>query len=478
MAEPLSLARLPRTLTKDITPGSALELAAVGIQMMPKTDPVLSYLAVSDEREYNKMFNTSTAISQAVEQRRHGLLAEGSEVVPGSSGSARAKQLQEFAIAALKKIPAFPIIQQEMLLSIFWGWRPFEVQWGELRWKGASYFAPIKIGAHDPWQFEFTTDGFLARRRWTDFEVFRSVEQQLRWIVCTANSTRSPYGEAWFRRLWLLYFLAKQFEQMSAQAMQRALGILKASRTASGANPLRGSAAATDLPNELATVLRVLTSNNVLIEQAGWSLSVESQAEAAKTTREMLDFLDTRLRMAIVGQNLSGQVKEGSFAAAQAQMTVLEDLVKSDGRQLAEWINDGILRRVIVLNFGEVDEEDLPRWQPKVFAKVDREDVRLAHELRIPLDGKRLADALKVPALWEPGPDDELIQKPEMTEAMIPPGEPTAPKPRAPVGGKQPGQRTSDTAVADGFEHGTDELARHYGGLTRRFLDANPNPKA
>ena len=111
-------------LQKRIPPTTPQGLATIGGRMLPRDDVVLTQLALSDEREYQKMFDTAVSVSSAVEQRINGLLEHGSEVVVGDSGSPEAEMLRDFSIRFLKGIPHWHTLQREMLMSVYYGWRP------------------------------------------------------------------------------------------------------------------------------------------------------------------------------------------------------------------------------------------------------------------------------------------------------------------------------------------------------------------
>ncbi|HST08319.1 MAG TPA: hypothetical protein VLJ83_09105, partial [Gemmatimonadaceae bacterium] len=268
---------LPPVLAKDIAPlingvmypGSQY---GNGAMYYPRTDPVLSNLVGSDEREFARMIRTSSAISGAITQRKRGLSSQGYRVVKGKSRSAAASLLREWAEAFIAAIPRFPILRMEVLDAIYYGWRPVELQWSsdDFRFKGRPQIGLKNAVAHDPWHFIFTIERELSfaatYQGGTD-----PIEDPLRFMVATAGSTQSPYGKSELQNLWLLYFVAKQFEKMSGIAMQRALGLLKAVRKSSPGSITPAPSSAV-IDSELRGVLDKLNSNNILVESQNYSL--------------------------------------------------------------------------------------------------------------------------------------------------------------------------------------------------------------
>ena len=93
----------------------------------------------------------------------------------------------------------------------------------EWRFRGELKAYVYDAKARKSWNFQFTADRALV---WIPPAgqppvVFDSPVDRLRWLICTAGDTASPYGEAYYRRLWLLYFLKRQCTKMSADAMKR-----------------------------------------------------------------------------------------------------------------------------------------------------------------------------------------------------------------------------------------------------------------
>ena len=395
---------VPATLSKRIgpvDPSPITSAGAPGVYVHPRIDEVLLYLTnYGDEREYEAMMRLDTAISGAAQQRISGVVEAGSEVLPGKSGKRAARLLRDFAISYLKRIPALGTLAEEMQAAIYYGWRPVELQWGEIRHKSRPYVGVVRAVARNPWDYEVTIDGQVVRMGWGREG---GLQPPGRFLVCTSGSTGNPYGNAWLRRVWALYHLSSNFDKLAAVSFSRALGLLKA------VIPTGKDAGA--IATGLAQVRDRINSYNIIVEPEGWALEFEQFGKMPENLEALLRFLDERKRIALVGQNLSTEVRGGSFAAARAHMDVLNTYQRADARRLGQWMNDGLIAMGVGANYGEVDPDDAPRWQSRLLSRPDAEDVKLFFDLGGPIDGNRLAETLNVPAALPEDGEPVVLQK-------------------------------------------------------------------
>jgi phage gp29-like protein len=284
----------------------------------------------------------------------------------------------------------------------------------------------------------------------------------------------------------MLIFLVKQFERMSAQAMQRSLGILKV--TFAGGSDMEGTDQS-QLDASLATMSDRLTANNMLVEDGAYTVEVLKNVEFSSSYREIMDYFNKELRIGVVGQNLTSEVKGGSLAAAQVHQETLESYWKSDARELSSWINDQLLRGALELNFGEQDSDDLPKWRSSVFSKPDTEGLKLFLDYGGRVDGQRIADTYNVPVLAEEGEEvvlEKLAPPPSIfgqtPQAPDPTGATVASAVRsaAAVAGRTESEE-ADAALQAAFESVMASAAgparEHFGGWAEQVLDRT-DPKA
>lgn len=493
-------------LEKDISPLDLSTISIYSADVVAKNDPILTYLALSDEKEYKKMIDSDTAIGGAVEQRISGVLSAGSEIIPGPSRSRDAVEFSKFAISLLKMIPKLGTFNRESLLTIHHGWTPVEKQWKfGVRLTRPNQWGIVRMVKRKPWNYYRTLEGgYLVRKpsASSKAEVLDSDAEQMRYCSFTAGSTESPYGEAFLRRVWLLFFLSKKFERMSAQQMQRSLGLIKVKLSNTKAGSTRS-----DLDRDLERVLTMLNSYNVLWEIAGTTLQFVETKGITDNTTKLLDYFNSQKRIAIVGQNLSSEVRAGSFAATQTHVDeVLRSYVEADAREWQDWINDEIIRPAILLNFGEQDMMDMPRFRSKLFRpRINLEATKAYFEFGGNIDARRMAES-DIPAAL---PEDDSPQHLSLTSGSQSSSGPGRPKKDNTKDGERNRGRNRDTGTngnqptrRDRLDNRVDSelelhmeipgdggseideddphsaLSGHYRNILSKFQEANPDPKA
>ncbi len=95
----------------------------------------------------------------------------------------------------------------------------------------------------------------------------------------------------------------------------------------------------------------------------GFALSLVGQtANSHLTSKDLIDFANAGIAIAIAGQNLTSEVKGGSFAAAEALKSVANVLLTADGSTLASCIHDQALVWWSEYNLGDQDHAPWPYW--------------------------------------------------------------------------------------------------------------------
>lgn len=397
-----------RLMTREVAPFGRDQLRFSGLPLVDNPDPVLAHLATRGEEEYRVMERSEPAVSSAKGQRVHTLLSAGSIVEAGPSGTRDAEDLKDWSIHFLKAIPKWPTVLRKMLDAVYYGWQPIHLVWTPtFTWRGRSTYWGLARALEKPQElFRFTHDRHLVHvgNGITDEPtVFRSPAQQMRWLVCTAGSLDSPYGDALFKQVWLIWYIKNRFLEMWATGMGRSLGILKAQEqmpagtglesflpTVAGDGGDRKSLP--EVAREVWDVLQLMSSNQVLVQRAGWVFEYLTNTHYAEGWRHPLEYCDELIRLAITHESLTLKVGDvGSKAAAETHRKGLIDLAKSDAKELEGWVNDGLLRRAIEWNFGTVDEDDLPRWRTKLGRSIDPERVSALHGAGVEVDWKAVA---------------------------------------------------------------------------------------
>ena len=89
---------------------------------------------------------------------------------------------------------------------------------------------------------------------------------------------------------------------------------------------------------------------------------LEPQDENWAAFKALIEQCNDEITLALLGQNLTTQVKEGSFAAARVHADVLQKILEADARALGRTIYTQILRPFAALNFGDADLAPLVVW--------------------------------------------------------------------------------------------------------------------
>lgn len=462
MVEPLSPSE-SRSLLRQREELFPFSRGGLAQEVLPRTDPVVTVLSTAGtEQEYDTMERTSDATAGAIGQRRTGVLEEGSRVQPSPRQTPAASRLHRYAVAALQSIQSWPSVRMELLYAVFRGWHPALIRWESRVIDGELLTVPTRVLPLEPWHFAVTRDGHLHQRTGEGSpRTFDGSVDQYRFAICRAGNPGKPYGSAELRKVWLPYFLSNRFRAGSWQQLNRSLGVPKASKRGGGDASINDAA----VRDEIEGILTYLNHQNVLVELGGWTLEMLTVPDAARNTVDLLNFWDTRIRITLLGGNLTSEVKGGSFAAAQTHMEVRRSIVRSDAREEEGWVNDQILARGMALNFGEVDPGDAPRWRNlATLPASDPERVKIFVDLGGELDAEAVAARWGLPVTE--GSGGTLRRQPG----------PAAPAAPAVAGGRpEPGRLR---AQGDAEDDPAAILGTYYQRLTDRTLERNPDPKA
>lgn len=80
---------------------------------------------------------------------------------------------------------------------------------------------------------------------------------------------------------------------------------------------------------------------------------------------------EASITLALLGQNLTTEVKEGSFAAARVHADVRQSLLQSDARALAQTIYTQIARPFAAINFGDPDLAPMTTWDLRPYEDLE-----------------------------------------------------------------------------------------------------------
>lgn len=89
---------------------------------------------------------------------------------------------------------------------------------------------------------------------------------------------------------------------------------------------------------------------------------LEPKDENWQAFKALIDQCNDEITLALLGQNLTSQVKEGSLAAARVHADVRQAILEADARALARTLYVQVLRPFAAINFGDPELAPLVSW--------------------------------------------------------------------------------------------------------------------
>jgi hypothetical protein len=159
---------------------------------------------------------------------------------------------------------------------------------------------------------------------------------------------------------------------------------------------------------------------------------LEAKADTSRTFRELKTYCDAEITLVLKGENLTTEVKAGSFAAAKEHGSGKQDVLESDVDGLMTPLRDQVIAPYTLANEGAAELAPWPTldYAPpedrKARAEVTQlavETIREAKAQGLRLDVKKLCEKLDVDLL-----EGEPFEEVEAEEPANPPAPTDAPK--------------------------------------------------
>ena len=178
----------------------------------------------------------------------------------------------------------------------------------------------------------------------------------------------------------------------------------------------------------LETAIRNVAADAAALIPEGMGIefvSVESASARAEIYRDLIQYIDSKLSIAILGQTLTTeQGQSGSYALGQVHNLVRGDIERADGRQLAATLRRDLVVPIVTLNHGPRDA--YPAVKIERAAAVDRDLLSRSLERLVPLGLRVRADEVRTMlGLTPPDKDDEVLA-PRAGGSTDPPSPPPA----------------------------------------------------
>jgi hypothetical protein len=146
---------------------------------------------------------------------------------------------------------------------------------------------------------------------------------------------------------------------------------------------------------------------------------LETKLDFSKGYEALIQQCNAEITLALQGQNLTSEVKEGSLAAAREHGNILQVIIEADARALEQTVRNQIMRPFAKFNFGDAELAPTIKWDVKPvedkaaladvyskFATFILEMARAGHKVTNPVSiGKalglklQLADIIEAPPL-------------------------------------------------------------------------------
>jgi phage gp29-like protein len=272
-------------------------------------------------------------------------------------------------------------------------------------------------------------------------------------------------------------WLAKTYAvQDWARHSEKLAGVIKAKTPPQPAEKERD-----DFVRDLAN----LGSSGIVGVPDGWDAELlEASGQSYEAFEKLVNWADTAMAIAVLGQNLSTEVSGGSLAAANAQELVRQDYKQADAEGLATLLHDGVLEYWCKLNYGD---DSLTPWatydtEPEADQKADADTLAVQAQavaglktLNVGVDVRTMLEEMDIPLLKEsemlpptpaPQPQPPPQIPPEVQDGEQPSEQPQAPPAQPPLQAAIRLASGDSLRGADGFVQGqlyTDSLGDEAG---------------
>lgn len=220
-----------------------------------------------------------------------------------------------------------------------------------------------------------------------------------KWVLYTRYGGSRP----WARGVWravALWWLAKRF---AIQDWAR-YGEVHGAPLRVGISPEHSSQPERQ---ELADDLAEMAADTSLTLPPGFDVKmVEATARTWETFDRQIQAANAGIAIAITGQNLTTEVSEGSFAAAQVHNAVRHDLIAADAENLATTLRAQVVEWWAEFNFGDRRLTPWPRWDTQPPSDLSQaaqtlrqvvDMIQVARQAGLPVDVGALAERFDIP---------------------------------------------------------------------------------
>ncbi|HBE44262.1 MAG TPA: DUF935 domain-containing protein [Deltaproteobacteria bacterium] len=350
--EYISLAEKKTTFAEEIaTRKRSIDFYSLGMYL-PNPDPVLKKQG-KDITIYKELLSDGH-LGGCVSSRKAGVKSLEWGIDRGKAKSRQTRLIEDL----FKSLPINDIIDT-ILDAVFFGYQPIEVMWE----RAGNYILPKDVVGKPPEWFVFSQENELRFRTKDNYINGEELPDKKFLIPRHCATYQNPYGFPELSRcFWPITFKRGGMKFWVIFTEKYGMPYLI------GKKPRGTSKEETDA---LADVLENMVQDAVAVIPDDSSVEIKEasgKSASADIYERLLEFCKTEVSIAILGQNLTTEVKGGSYAAAQSHMAVRQDIVDSDKKLVANTLNE-LIRWIFEINFGS--------GEPPVFSMWEEEDVDL-----------------------------------------------------------------------------------------------------
>lgn len=337
-----------RSLTEEIATRGKIDFYSL-VGFLPNPDPVLKKQG-KDITVYKELLSDAR-VGGCVSSRKSGVISLEWDIDRGKAKTRQAKLIKEL----FSNLDIYQIIS-EALDAVLYGYAVLEVMWEKV----GSYILPAKIlGKPQQWFFFDRENKLRLRTKESLYEGEPVPEYKFLLIQHNADY-ENPYGmPALSRCFWPVTFKrgGLKFWVMFTEKYGMPFMV--------GKHPRGTSKEETDA---FADILESMIHDAVAVIPDDSSVEIINTGGKASSNiyRDLIEYCDNEITIALLGQNLTTQVQMGSYAAAQVHMQVRKDLIDAD-RMLIEKTLNKLIRWIYELNFTDGERP--------VFTMYEQEDI-------------------------------------------------------------------------------------------------------
>ena len=342
----INLSEKPLSLQDEIASRKrSIDFYSLGMYL-PNPDPVLKKQG-KDITVYNELLSDGH-LGGCVSSRKAGVKSLEWGIDRGKAKSRQAKLIEDL----FNNLNIDRIIE-EILSAVLFGYQPMEVMWE----RTGNYVLPKDIIGKPPEWFVFDEDNQLRFRTKENY-INGELLPDKKFILPRNNATyQNPYGFPELSRcFWPITFKRGGLKFWVVFTEKYGMPFIV------GKKPRGTDKNETDA---LADILETMVQDAIAVIPDDASVEImeaSGKSASADIYAKLLEFCKTEVAITILGQNLTTEVKGGSYAAAESHMAVRQDIVYGD-KKLVERVFNELIGWIYELNFGNGERPVFSMWE-------------------------------------------------------------------------------------------------------------------